>query len=127
MLELTIDNKVYEFNFGMGFMREINKSQKTPIEGWKNVEKNVGLQYNIAGIIDGDVEALSEVLDAANKGRDPRITRKQIDEYIDSEDTDIDGLFEKVLDFLKLSNATRKVTMNLLEMVEKQKAEAANS
>jgi hypothetical protein len=111
----------------MGFMREINKSQKTPIEGWKNVEKNVGLQYNIAGIIDGDVEALSEVLDAANKGRDPRITRKQIDEYIDSEDTDIDGLFEKVLDFLKLSNATRKVTMNLLEMVEKQKAEAANS
>ena len=125
MLELTIKDTVYQFNFGMGFMREINKRIGTPVEGLKDVKRNIGLQYMVAGIIDGDLEALSEVLLVANQGQNPRVTSKLIDEYIDSEDTDIDNLFDQVLDFLKSANATKKTVATLLEAIEREKEKAA--
>lgn len=122
MLELTINGTVFEFNFGMGFMREINKKVSTPVDGLKDVNKNIGLQYTVASVIDGDVEALVDLLDAANKGHSPRVTRALLDAYIDDESTDIDGLFESVIDFLKSANATKKTMAQLLEAVERQKA-----
>ena len=122
MLELTINGTVFEFNFGMGFMREINKKVSTPVDGLKDVNKNIGLQYTVASVIDGDVEALVDLLDAANKGHSPRVTRALLDAYIDDESTDIDGLFESVIDFLKSANATKKTIAQLLEAVERQKA-----
>ncbi len=120
MLELTINNEVYEFNFGMGFMREINKKVSTQVDGTQ-ITKNIGLQYYIAGIIDGDVEALVDVLDAANKGQKPRITKACLDAYIDDENTDIDALFDDVIDFLKRANATKKIATSLLEALEEVK------
>lgn len=120
MFELTINGNVYGFNFGMGFMREMNKRISTPVEGL-DVKKNIGLQYAVAGILDGDVEELVNVLEVANRGQDLRITRQQLDNYIDDENTDIDKLFEDVLDFLKRANATKKVTVSLMEELEKRK------
>lgn len=122
MFELTINEKVYQFHFGMGFMREINKKVGVPVDGLPDVKKNIGLQYMVAGVIDGDLEALVEVLDVANKGRTPRITRDQLDSFIDDENTDIDSVFENVLDFLKNANATKKTVQTLLEAIEKEKA-----
>ena len=122
MLELTINGQVYEFQFGMGFMREINKKIGTPVDGLPDVKKNIGLQYMVAGVIDGDIEALVDVLDVANKGKTPRVTRMLLDEYIDNEETDIDALFESVLDFLKRANATKKTVANLLTAIEKEQA-----
>lgn len=124
MFELNINGTVYEFHFGMGFMREINKKVGTPVDGLPDVKKNIGLQYMIAGVIDGDLEALVDVLELANKGKSPRVTRALLDEYIDNEETDIDELFESVMDFLKKANATKKTVENLLKEIEK--AQAAN-
>ncbi|MED9882327.1 MAG: tail assembly chaperone [Blautia sp.] len=122
MFELTMNEQVYQFNFGMGFMREINKKIGVPVDGLPNVKKNIGLQYYVALVIDKDVEALVDILDTANKGMNPRITRDVLDAYIDDPDTDIDTLFDEVIDFLKQTNATKNVTMDLLEAVEKEKA-----
>lgn len=124
MFELTIKDKVYNFNFGMGFLRDINKTISTPVDGVKNVEKNIGLRYHIAGIIDGDLEALCLILETANKGFNPRVTKQDLDAFIDDENTDIDELFEKVLDFLKRANATKKTVADLLEAVEAERAKA---
>ena len=121
MFELTINGVVYAFHFGMGFMREINKKVTTPVDGLKDVKKNIGLQYLVASVIDGDLEALVDILDAANKGQNPRVTRAAIDAYIDDADTDIDALFAEVIDFLRNANATRKTVSMLLEAIEKQK------
>jgi hypothetical protein len=121
MFEITINEVVYQFNFGMGFMREINKKVTTPIDGLKDVKKNIGLQYLVASIIDGDLEALVEVLDCANKGQNPRVTRQLLDAYIDDESTDIDALFDQVLDFLKKTNATAKTVGDLLRVIEEAK------
>lgn len=122
MFELTINGQVYAFNFGMGFMREINKKIGVPVDGLPDVKKNVGLQYTVAGIIDGDVEALVEALDVANKWNSPRVTKALLDSYIDNTETDIDKLFEDVLDFLKHANATKKTVAMLLKAIEDEKA-----
>lgn len=123
MLELTINAQVYKFKFGIGFMREMNKKQKQTTNG---ITKEVGLQMGIAGIIDGDIEDLITILDVSNKTEEPRVTRELIEAYIEDENTDIDKLFEKVLDFLKEANVTRKLTNQLLEMVEAEKAKNQN-
>ena len=125
MFELTIDNQVYQFNFGMGFMRRVNSDIAIPVDGLPNVKKNIGLQYAVAGIIDNDLEILVNVLDAANEGFSPRVTRAQLDSLIDNPETDVDALFAKVLDFLSNSNATQKITKTMMEEVEKQKQKAA--
>ncbi|MBR5290160.1 MAG: hypothetical protein IKU28_04105 [Erysipelotrichaceae bacterium] len=122
MFELTINEKVYQFHFGMGFMREINKKVGVPVDGLPDVKNNIGLQYMVAGVIDGDLEALVEVLEVANKGKTPRITRDQLDSFIDDENTDIESVFENVIDFLKSANATKKTMKTLLEAIEAEKA-----
>lgn len=122
MFELTINGQVYAFNFGMGFMREINKKIGVPVDGLPDVKKNMGLQYTVAGIIDGDIEALVDALDVANKGNSPRVTKALLDSYIDDSETDIDKLFEDVLDFLKQANATKKTVAMLLKAIEDEKA-----
>ena len=125
MFELTIKGSVYQFKFGMGFMRKLNRELKQPVDGLKDVEQNIGLQYKIACVMEGDVEALIDILDTANVGFEPRISRDKLDEYIDDENTDIDGLFEKVLDFLRKANATKKVMQKLDKADAEQKAKAA--
>ena len=124
MFELTINEQVYQFNFGMGFMREMNKKIATPVDGLKDVKKNIGLQYTIAGLLDGDLEALVDILETANTGFKPRVTRAILDGYIDDENTDIDELFDKVIDFLSSANATRKTMQNLQELLEKEREKA---
>ena len=127
MFELTINNTVYEFNFGMGFMRELDPTVTKPIDGVKGKAQNLGVQYAVAGIIDGDVEALGDVLLRGNKGFTPRLTQKDVDAFIENAQTNLDEVFETVLGFLKSANVTKKVTQMLLETVEKEKAKAAEN
>jgi hypothetical protein len=124
MFELTINEKVYQFKFGMGFLRKLDPTVTKPIEDIKGKVQNLGVQYAVAGIMDGDVMTLADVLVRANEGFTPRVTLKEVEEYIESEDTDIDALFADVLGFLKSANATKKITLALLEAVEKEKAKA---
>ncbi len=120
MFELTINNTVYQFNFGFGFLRDINKTYKSVDEKTKQ-ERELGLQYNIASLIDGDVEAIVTILDIANKGCDPRITRKDIEKYIEDENTNIDDLFDTVMDFLSKANCTKKEVQKFMENLEELK------
>ena len=70
----------------------------------------------------GDVEEIINVLDAGNKGLEPRITRKEIEAFIENEDTDIDALCEKLIGFFERANCTKKTVERLKEMIEEQKA-----
>ena len=120
MFELTINNTVYQFNFGFGFLRDINKTYKSVDEKTKQ-ERELGLQYNIASLIEGDVEAIVTILDIANKGCDPRITRQDIEKYIEDENTNIDDLFDTVMDFLSKANCTKKEVQKFMENLEELK------
>ena len=39
MMELTINGAVYQFKFGMGFLREANKTVKIPVQGMPGTTK----------------------------------------------------------------------------------------
>ena len=78
MYELQINKSTYEFNFGMGFMREINKTIAVPVENIKGKTKDIGLQYKVAEMLDGDLDALEDVLLVANKGFTPRLERTEL-------------------------------------------------
>jgi hypothetical protein len=117
MFELEINGEVYQFNFGFGFLREINKTQKTTSNG---LTKEVGFQMKVAGLVDGDVLDLLDVLFVANEGQTPRITKKALEAYIEDPKTDIDSLFTQVLDFLKTNNVTKKLALKAIELLEEQ-------
>lgn len=119
MMYLNIGGKECGFRAGFGFMNEINKTEKAKENG---VEKEVGMQMAIAGIIDGDVSDLANVLYYASRTEEVKPTRKEIEEFIEDDGTDIDEVFKKVLDFLKSSNVTKKKTAQLLKMWEEQMA-----
>lgn len=121
MYELYIDNKVVPFNFGMGFLRDINKVVSAPVDGVPGMKQNIGFRYTLALLLNGDVEALAEVLNLANKGCEPRLTKQAIDDYIDNEETDIEKVFEAVLGFLKTANCTKIATLEIVEEVEREK------
>ena len=70
-------------------------------------------------LIDKDIEALVDVLLAANKGFDRRVTQALLDSFIDDSETDVDSIFEEVLGFLSRANATKKKTLELIEEAEK--------
>lgn len=118
MFELTINEQVYQFRFGFGFLKEINKKVVRHVDGL-NKDENVGLEWAVANLIDGNVENLVEVLFIANKGDTPRLTEQDIEAYIEKPDTDIDALFKTVLDFLRRSNCTKKAVMKLENQVAK--------
>lgn len=121
MMELTIDGQVYQFNFGMGFLREANKTVSMPVEGMNGMKKDVGARYLIAQVLDGEVDSLVDLLDIANKGQNPRVTKALLDSYIDDPETNIDELFEKTKDFLSKANATRKMMEKMQEAIDEAK------
>lgn len=124
MFELTIGGTVYQFKFGLGFAREIDKKKKRNVNG---VEQDAGLQFAVASVIDQDPVALVDILNLANKGMNPRVTDKLLDAYLEDEETDIDQIFEDVLDFLRKANATKKATAAVEQMVEQEMAKAAQT
>lgn len=126
MFELTINNNIYPLNFGFGFMREIDPKITRKIDGVNGKAEQLGLQYAIAGIIDGNPEDLVCVIETANKyAGGERVTKADIEKHLENPETDIDELFKQVLDFLSSANCTKKTVKNLQEAIEKEKAKQA--
>lgn len=123
-MELTIKGQVYSFAFNMGFMRDINSRVKMPVDGFPDTKKNLGLNYYIAGVLDRDNEMLVDLLYAANKasGSENRVTQTMLDSYIDEECPEIEELYEKTLEEMGKSNATKKTVADLIQAVEEEKA-----
>ena len=121
-MELTIKEQTYTFNFGMGFLREINKTAVTNVNGMDGVKANVGFRLALVNLFDKDVETLFRVLMIANKGQNPRLTESTLEYYIDNECEDIAALFNEVLDFLKRSNATKETATDTLEAMNAELA-----
>jgi len=106
MNEIIISGIAYPLKFGMGFEREMNKRTSVAVEGMKDVRENIGARYAIAKIIDGDIEALEEAILVANKTEKPRLNMEILDAFIEDEETNIEEVFEEVLNFIKKANAT---------------------
>ena len=120
-MELTINGRVYQFKASIAFMRLANNLVEEKVDN-TNLAQKVGLRYLIAGLIDGDVEQLINALDFMNTGFDQRLTRKEIEDFIEDENVDVDGIFEMVLDFLSKANVSKRTYNALMEQVNREKA-----
>lgn len=123
MMELTINGQIYQFTFGMGFLKRINKTVIKEVEGVKGQSKEMGFAWHLSNLFEDDLESLITILVYANEGHIPRITSKILEDYIDEDTTDIDALKESVIDFLERANATRKMTEKIKKVIEKQEAQ----
>ena len=129
MFELTIKDTVYPFNFGIGFVRDISKKQQAKNE--EGVLVDVGLQYAVLNLVDEDPIEVVNILELANKTEKPRVNKKDLEDYIQDEDTDLEALCKEILDFFASHNATKKKTLAALDFaaiqmakIEKEKAAA---
>lgn len=119
-MELTIENKTYNFRFGIGFVRYLDGKSSIEQNG---VQFGIGLETLIPNLLTGNTVTLSDCLFAANRAENPRVTQEQLDNYIDNENTDIDSLFDDVLKELKKSNATKKKAEMLMKEYDEKMQE----
>lgn len=126
MFEVNINKTDYPLNFGFGFIRDIDPKITRKIDGVNGKVEQLGLQYAVAGVIDGNIEDLVEVIALGNKHADgEKIKRAELEAYLEDPETDVAELFEKVLDFLSKANCTKKTVENLQKAIEAEKAKAA--
>ena len=122
-MELEINGTVYAFKAGFAFIREAEPIKKQKQNG---TEQNVGLNFILGSLYDGDVDVLLTTLDLMNKGQTPRVTKADLESYIENCD-DIEHTFKDVMDFLQDANCTRtkarKFYKMVQEMEERQKQE----
>ena len=116
-MQLIINETEYNFRFGIGFVRHLDGESSIRQNG---ITFGVGLESMVTKLTMKDTVALADTLAAANMTESPRVKSTDIDSYIDDESTDIEGLFDKVLDELKKSNATRLTTGELLKTIEEE-------
>ena len=118
MYTREINGKIYEFKFGIGFVRDIDKTQMT--KGDDGNQQKIGLVYAIAGLMDGDFEKLIDCLMLGNKyAAGERLERKTIEEWLESDGVDLEQECRDLLDFFETSNFTRRKMSDLKETLEK--------
>lgn len=120
IFNITINDTEYELNFGMGFLRKVDKEIQMPVPNAPGVKKDAGIRFRIGALFDGDLESLEDILLVANEGRQPRLTRSILDKHIEDEGTDVDGLIDQVMDFLRVANVTKRLMRELEEVAKEQ-------
>lgn len=121
MQEIVINEVSYQLNFGMGFLREMNKMVTRPVPGFPGKNQEIGFGYYLGNAYDYDLDSIETILITANKGFNPRLTQKILDAYFEDETTDIESVRDMVIDFLSRANVTKKETSDLIQKAEKIK------
>lgn len=120
MYDIEINGTSYPVKFGMNFIREMNQRVTVSMDAWGGKEENVGLNYYIAKLMDGDLEALQQILFVANKTETPKLNISMLNNWFEDENTDIDAIFKHVTDFLSEANCTKKAYRTIKKAVEEQ-------
>ncbi len=122
-MELEMNGTVYAFKAGFAFIREVDPLHKQKRNG---IEENVGLNVLLGGLLDKNADDLLTALIAMNKGQEQRVTKKELEEYIEEHD-DIESLYGQVIDFLSNANCTKAKMLQLTELYqEMQKKQRAD-
>lgn len=122
-MDIVINGVSYPLRFGMKFLREVDKRITVPVPNMPGVTEDAGLRYMIADIMDGSVEQLASAIFTASKAENPTLTMPAIEAFLEDENTDIDQVFEDILNFFATANVTKKTYRNMVEAMEKAKAE----
>ena len=114
-MELTINDKEYNFIFGFGFIREMNRRYSVVEQG---MTMKLGLDSTLVNFFNEDIETLIEMLKVANATESPRVAEKDLIALVG--EIGSDKLFDLVLEELKKSEFTKLKTNQLLEELQKR-------
>lgn len=109
-MELTIRGKKYQFVFGVGFVRELDKAHG--LSDKEGVSFGMALTRVLPSLEMYDAAVLSDVLKCAAQ---PAISQDDLDAYIDNPKTDIEQLFNKVNKEINSANAIKLAAKKLRE------------
>lgn len=124
---LTINGTDHELNFGVRFVRELDK--KYYVESQGGIKFGTGIETRVPMLLTGDAVTLAEfIYTALDTDGKKKPTMQDIDNYVDSVE-DIEALFDEVIEELKKQNATKmkmKEFTDRLKQEEKKPAAQAN-
>ena len=115
-MELIINENVYNFRFGIGFVRYLDGKASVKQDG---VTFGIGLETLLPNLLSKNTVTLVDCLIAANRTEKITVTQDILDKYIDDDSTDIDQVFEDVSEELKKSNASKLKTAKIIEDIKK--------
>ena len=120
-MRLEIKGEIYEFKFGMKFLRTVNKNYSVDARA-KEIGMNSGLDVISMNFMKNDPEMLVDVLKIANDTENPKVSVEKLENYVD--ENGIDDLYNEVLETLKespsLGTAWKKATNQLEAEVRNQ-------
>ena len=108
-MELTINDKKLELNFGVRFVRELDKVAGMTVNGQSF---GFGLTKSLPALKAYDPAVLSDVIYCAAYDNKPRPTQKAVDDFIDN-CTDLDKVFDEVNAEINESNAVKVAAKNM--------------
>lgn len=123
-MKVTIDNKDYELNFGMGFVRALNKAQGMIVK-----EVNIGnaIERTMPGLLSRDPEMLEAYVLCANRD----LTQRNVDKFIenlvlsDEDGKAFEEFADKLLDAVEEGTMTRLPFKKAVRAIEKDQAKKA--
>ena len=119
IMEIEIGGAVHKFKAGFKFIRAAEPIRKQKQNG---TEEDVGLNYLLYSMSDGDVDALATTLYLMNSEDENRLKKSDIEAFIEDECEDVDALFAQVDDFLSRSNCTKQKTQRVKENLDLMRA-----
>lgn len=113
-MQITIGKKEYSLNFGVRFVREIDKlvGVEMSIQGTKQ-SLGFGLTKAVLGLKSYDSAMLSTIVYAAAWDNKKRPSQTEVDNFLDNPNTDIEKIFDDVTAEMMKANAVKVATKNL--------------
>lgn len=108
-MQLKINDKNVNLNFGVRFVRELDKVAGMTVNGQSF---GFGLTKSLPALQAYDPAVLSDVLYCAAWDNKVRPTQKAIDEFIDN-DADLEKVFDEVHAAIAKSNAVKVAAKNM--------------
>lgn len=111
-MKIKINNTEYELNFGIRFVRELDKIASVSNNG---ISLGMALMRTLPALQTYDPVALCNVIYAASYGNKPRPSMKAVETFIDKEVSfeDLEKYFDDILKEINESTATKLVAKNL--------------
>lgn len=107
-MELTINGKKYQLNFGVGFVRTLD--EKYGMSNQAGFSLGMALTKALPALKSYDPAVLAEVIQCA---AEPALSLAKVDSLIDDPDTDVEKLFSDVLKELSEANAVKLAAKKL--------------
>lgn len=113
-MQISIGKKNYNLNFGIHFVREIDKLMGVEMN-FQGVKQSLGfgLTKSVLGLKSYDSAMLSTIIYAAAWDNKKRPSQIEVDNFLDDPKTDIEKLFDDVTAEMLKANAVKVATKNL--------------